>query len=478
MDESIVRYRKERVAHWNRVSPQYETPRRAGSSYHDVLRHYYRFLVPRGLRVLELGCAHGDLLACLEPSLGVGVDFSTEMVKCARQRHPKLSFILADAHDVPLKDRFDVIILSDLVNDLWDVQRMLENMRSLCHPGTRLILNSYNNLWRIPLSVAKFLKLGADLLEQNWLSPNDVRNLLALSGFEVVKHSPRILFPLKVPLLSKLANRYMVNFPPFSWFALTNFVIARPGPAQEQQVSNKKPSVSVIIPARNEAGNIEKIIKRVPGMGHSTELIFVEGHSRDNTYETIDRMIKQFPEKTCRLFRQPGNGKGDAVRLGFEEAQGDVLMILDADMTVPPEDLSRFYEALVSGKGEFINGVRLVYPLEDRAMRFFNILGNKFFSQAFSWLLEQPIKDTLCGTKVLRKHNYQSIVRNRHYFGDFDPFGDFDLLFGASKLNLKIVEVPIRYRSRSYGETNIDRWRHGWLLLKMVLFAAKRIKFV
>jgi glycosyltransferase involved in cell wall biosynthesis len=213
-------------------------------------------------------------------------------------------------------------------------------------------------------------------------------------------------------------------------------------------------------------------------MGSSTELVFVEGHSSDNTYETIQHAIAKYPGRKCKLFRQSGKGKGDAVRLGFQESEGDVLMILDADMTVPPEDLTRFFEVLASGKSEFINGVRLVYPLEDEAMRFFNILGNKFFSLAFTWLLGQPIKDTLCGTKVLSKKDYNTIAANRDYFGDFDPFGDFDLLFGAAKLNLKISEIPIRYRSRSYGDTNISRWRHGWLLVKMVVFAARRIKFI
>ena len=348
----------------------------------------------------------------------------------------------------------------------------------MIHAGSRLVLNFYNNLWRIPLSVIKQLGLGAKVLEQNWFSPQDVINLLELSGFEVIKRHPGILLPLQVPFLSNLANRYIVHLIPFNWFALTNFVVARSSPDLKQATGHNSHSVSVVVPARNEAGNIEKILERVPKMGSETELIFIEGHSSDNTYETIEVIIEKYPQKKCRLFRQSGKGKGDAVRLGFEKAYGDVLMILDADMTVPPEDLKRFFDALVAGKGDFINGVRLVYPLEDQAMRFFNILGNKFFSLAFSWLLGQPIKDTLCGTKVLCKRDYELIVKNRDYFGDFDPFGDFDLLFGAAKLNLKITEMPIRYRSRTYGDTNIDRWSHGWLLLKMVFFAAKRIKFI
>jgi glycosyltransferase involved in cell wall biosynthesis len=213
-------------------------------------------------------------------------------------------------------------------------------------------------------------------------------------------------------------------------------------------------------------------------MGRGTELVFVEGHSHDDTHAAIEREIAAHPDRPARLYRQAGRGKGDAVRLGFERARGDVLMILDADLTVPPEDLPRFYAALVSGKGEFINGVRLVYPMEKQAMRFLNLVGNKFFSLAFSWLLGQPVKDTLCGTKVLWHADYRLIEANRAYFGDFDPFGDFDLLFGAARLNLKIVDLPIRYRERSYGTSNIQRWKHGLLLLRMVLFAARRIKFI
>ena len=478
IDPGKYRYRKNRTAHWDRVSQKKEKPKRAAVFYHQLLQDYYRFLVPTGLRVVELGCGHGDLLSGLKPSFGVGIDFSREMLRIASKKHPDLTFIQADAQDIKIKDKFDVIVLSDLVNDLWDVQRVLEKLRNISHSGTRLVLNFNNNLWRMPLSVAKRLGLGAEVMEQNWFSPDDIYNLLKLSGFEVVQNRSMIFLPLNIPFLSTLFNRYLVHIPPFSWLALTNIVIARPDPARDKRNLRTSPSVSVIIPARNEAGNIEDILRRIPDLGRTTEIIFVEGHSSDHTFETIKKIIEQFAVKNCKLYRQIGAGKGDAVRLGFDKAEGDILMILDADMTVPPEELWRFYNAIVGGRGEFINGVRLVYPLEDQAMRFFNILGNKFFSLAFSWLLGQPIKDSLCGTKVLWKRDYEAIVKNRTYFGNFDPFGDFDLLFGAAKLNLKIAEMPIRYRARTYGNTNIDRWRHGWLLLKMILFAAKRIKFV
>jgi len=471
-------YQKNRISHWDRVSQQKYDPDRIGAFYHKLLQKYYRLMIPENLSVLEIGCGNGDLLSSLNPSCGVGIDFSNQMVRLAKKKYPDLYFLQADAHDLPLIRKFDVIILSDLVNDLWDVQQVFENVRRLCHPGTRLILNFYNNLWRLPLSCAKRADMGADVMEQNWFAPNDVENLLQLSGFEIISYRPRILFPLRIKYLSTLVNRYLINFPFFKWFALTNFVISRPVPVHGQPTSIEKPSVSIIVAARNEAGNIENIFKRLPHLGSETELILVEGHSTDNTYDKIKELIKKFPDINAKLFQQKGKGKGDAVRLGFERASGDILMILDADLTVPPEDLYRFTEALIKGRGEFINGVRLVYPMEDQAMRFFNMVGNKFFSLAFSWLLGQSIKDTLCGTKVMWKKDYMLLDKNRNYFGDFDPFGDFDLLFGAAKLNLKICEIPIRYRSRTYGDTNISRWRHGWLLLRMVIFAARRIKFI
>jgi SAM-dependent methyltransferase len=470
-------FQKIRMAHWDRVSDRKARPDRVGASYQELLENQYRYMITERMRVLEIGCGHGNLLAALNPSLGVGVDFSREMINRAASNHSHLFFIQADAHDIPLNMKFDIIILSDLVNDIWDVQTVFENLKKLCHSSTRLIINYYSNMWRMPLALARLMDWGADLLEQNWFDPHDVMNLLNLAGFEVIHNRPQILMPLNIPVLASLCNRWLVHFPPFAWLALTNIIAARPEPSIST-TSAPLPHVSIIVAARNEAGNIEAIFKRLPELGSGTELIFVEGHSTDNTYEVIEKFIQKYPEKKCRLFRQTGQGKGDAVQLGFEKAEGDILIILDADLTVAPEDLHRFVDALVSGKGEFINGVRLVYPMENRAMRFFNLIGNKFFSLAFSWLLGQPVKDTLCGTKVIWKRDYKRIAQNRKYFGDFDPFGDFDLLFGASKINLKIVDMPIRYCERTYGNTNISRWKHGLLLLKMVIFAARRIKFV
>lgn len=468
-------YKQQRIAHWDSLAQKRDHWQGWGGYYHRQIQKTYRFLCGNTAKVLEIGCGQGDLLASLNTAGGVGVDFSSAMIERARRKYPQLRFIQADAHEFELDEKFDVIILSDLVNDLWDLQTVLQRVAKLSMPSTRIILNFFSRLWELPLALAQKTGLAGRLLPQNWLTVEDMENLLHLADMEVVRRWEEILLPLPIPLVGGLCNRYLAKMWPFSMCDLTHFIVARPTP--HLPAADKPPRVSVIVPARNESGNIADIFRRTPQMGGGTELIFIEGWSRDDTYEAITKNIEQHPQTACKLFKQSGKGKGDAVRLGFAESTGDILMILDADLTMPPEDLPRFYDALVKGKGDFVNGVRLVYPMEKQAMRFLNLVANKFFSLAFSWLLGQSVKDTLCGTKVLWKKDYDLIAANRAYFGDFDPFGDFDLLFGAARLNLKITDLPIRYRERTYGTTNIQRWRHGWLLLQMVVFAARRIKF-
>jgi len=384
------RYRAERIAHWDEVARS--SDRRPGASaYHRRLEQIYRTLIPPRRRVLEIGCGDGDLLSSLDPEEGVGVDFSGEMIRRARARHPRLRLVECEAADLDrLGGTFDFIVLSDLINDLWDVQQVLEVIRTVSTPQTRVILNFYSRLWAPALAAARRLRLAQPTLAQNWLTIPDVTNLLQLADFEMIRHWEEVLFPLPLPLLAPLCNRVLVKLWPFRFLALSNFLVARL--ARPEGGSTPEPSVSVIVPARNEAGNIPAIFARTPTMGRETEIIFVEGHSRDDTFTAIEREIAGHPERTARLLRQTGVGKGDAVRLGFAEARGDVLMILDADLSVRPEDLPRFYDVLRSGKGEFVNGVRLVYPMEKQAMRVANFFGNKFFSWAFSWLLGQAIR--------------------------------------------------------------------------------------
>lgn len=469
-----ARYCTERIAHWNGVAQGPQEGSAFSRAYAARLADLYQQVIQPGWRVLEIGCGRGDLLAALAPARGVGVDFAPGMVEAARARHPHLEFLTQDAHELRVEGEFDAIVLSDVVNDLWDVQTVLARVKEHCSARTRVVFNFYSRLWELPLGAARTLGLARPQLRQNWLTPEDVENLLELAGLQRIRRSQEILLPAPVPVLGPLLNRVAVRLWPFRHLALTNLVVARPQPVQRARPA---PRVSVIVPARNEAGNIAAIVDRVPEMGAGTEIVFVEGHSRDDTVAAIERAIAGAPARRCKFLRQPGKGKGDAVRMGFDAAEGDVLMILDADLTVDPADLPRFYAALVEGKGEFVNGVRLVYPMEEKAMRFLNLLANKSFGLAFSWLLGQPIRDTLCGTKVLWRDDWRHIVAGRGHFGDFDPFGDFDLLFGAARLGLKIVDLPVRYGERTYGETNIQRFRHGLLLARMVLVAARRLKF-
>jgi ubiquinone/menaquinone biosynthesis C-methylase UbiE len=441
--------------------------------YQELMRRVYRFLVPPGVRVIEFGCSSGELLAALQPSLGTGVDFSPTIIARARAQYPAMDFHLAEATEFEGKEKYDYIVASDLVNDLPDVQAFLSSLHRLATPRTRLVLNFFNHVWRPVLVLAEKLGLKAPTPQQNWLCAEDMTNLLHLAGWELVKSERRILWPIKTPLLNSLLNRWIA--PLAGPFCLTTFLVARPRP---DLYPSRHYRCSIVIPARNEAGNIEAAVRRTPELGLGTEILFVEGHSTDATWDEIERVRRQFPDRDIQAIRQKGRGKGSAVREAFDVATGDVLFILDADLTVPPEQLTKFYDVTRSGLADFVNGVRLVYPMEDRAMRFFNMLGNKFFSMAFSWLLRQPVKDTLCGTKVLFREDYEAIARNRSYFGEFDPFGDFDLLFGAAKLNLRILDLPVRYQARTYGDTNIQRWRHGMLLLRMVVFAARRLKFL
>jgi len=423
--------------------------------YYQNLLSFYQFNIPANCHLLEIRNKNYSILKKLKPRKGVCVD-------------------LFNNQNLNLKEKFEYLILPDSLNQLDDIQKVIHQLRSLVTPESRIILNYYNFFWSPLLMLAEKLGLRKKQKQSNWLSSDDIYNLLALEGFEIIKTGKRFLFPIYLPVVSNLINRYIGNLPIVNKLCLINYIIARPIIIKK----DKQLTVSVVIPARNEKGNIENAVKRLPKMGQHTEIIFVEGHSKDGTYQEIKRVTKKYKSLDIKYTKQDGVGKGDAVKKGFAVAQGDILMILDADLTVAPEELLKFYFAIASGKGEFINGSRLVYPMEKQAMRTLNILGNKFFSIAFSWMLSQKIKDTLCGTKAISLKNYRKIVANQGYFGDFDPFGDFDLIFGSAKLNLKFIEIPIKYKARKYGETNISRFKHGWLLLKMTLFSLRKIKFV
>jgi SAM-dependent methyltransferase len=444
----------------------------AGRFYRKLLYRAYKRAIPSGSSVLEIGCGSGELLSYFTDCQVAGIDLSPKQIEAAKKRIPNGKFFCMAAEEISLPDRYDFIVISDAVNLFADVQVVFQNLRSISKPSTRLILNFHNTFWRPIIALAKRLGLAVETPAYSWLNRYDLENLLWLANWQVIRNDARVLLPIPIPVIESLFNRWLAPLLPT--FCLVYFLVARLPVARRSEGN----SVTIVVPARNEAGNIESIVKRLPQFEQPVELIFIEGHSSDNTWEEILRVKAAYPQMNIVAMRQSGKGKGNAVRDAFAAATKDILIILDADQTVPPEDVPRFIEALVSGRCEFANGVRLVYPMEDQSMQFANMCANYAFGVIFAWLLGQRVKDTLCGTKCLYRQDYEVIAANRSYFGDFDPFGDFDLLFGASKLNLHIADIPIRYRQRTYGTTNIQRWRHGVMLLRMVLLAARKLRFV
>lgn len=458
--------------YFENIAPTRDKWKKRNRFYQKTIEQQFAFIIPEGSTVLELGCATGDLLNAVKPGKGIGVDFSGTVIEIAKKKYPHLEFHQADAIEYSPDIRIDYIIVSDLISSLWDIQAFFRKVRTYVTPRTKIIISSYSYIWEPVLKLGETLGLKAKQPLQNWLSIKDIENVLHLENFEIIKVEKKLLFPKYIPLLNLVVNKFLANLPGINSLNLINFITARPVFSEPKEYS-----VSIVVPARNEKGNIENAIRQTPQFGSHQEFIFIEGFSSDGTYEEMLRVKEAYPELDIKVMKQTGKGKGNAVREAFDIASCDILMILDADLTTPPEDMPKFYDALRNNKGEFINGCRLVYPMEKEAMRFLNFLANKFFGWFFSYLLGQRMKDTLCGTKVLFKNDYQKIIANRSYFGDFDPFGDFDLLFGAAKLNLKIVEVIVHYRDREYGSTQISRFSHGWLLIKMSIFAARKIKF-
>jgi len=468
--------------YYNNNSLKIDESKRRTKGYYNELKRFLSSVIIPGQKVLDIGCGNGDMLASLDVARGVGIDISAGMIELARKKHAnnELSFFVGDAQDpallTGLNEKFDVVLLCNSITEMHDVQAVFEALHTVCHPRTRIIVISYSRVWQIPLQIAEWLGFKVKNPVNNWLSSDIVREMLQTAEYDIIRGANYIIFPFNLGPVSRWINRYVGNLPLISELNLMFGIIARP--IKQASVPAKEPTCSIVIPCRNEAGHLQQLSDRLPALRDGSEVIWIEGNSTDDTAERIREMIERNPEKNWRFLQQPGKGKGDAVRHAFASARGDILIILDADVTVAPEDLPKFINLLARNKAEFVNGCRLIYPMDEKAMRFLNLLGNRFFAKLFSYLLGQKVRDTLCGTKVLWRSDYEKIAANRNYFGDFDPFGDFDLLFGAARLNLKILDLPVRYGERTYGTTNISRFRDGFLLLKMSGIAAKKLKFI
>jgi len=477
--QSFSRRKRSLLDHFEASGGEQYRGGKFNSAYREDDHKFMRFLIPPGKRVLELGCGRGDLLAALKPSYGVGVDFSAKTVARARELHPDLQFVLGDVEDpatlAPIEGPFDYIVIADTIGMFEDIDGTLRLVLDLCAPSTRIIIAYYSHLWEPILKLGELLKVKSRQSEINYIATADFLNLMDLADLEVISHEQRQLIPLRCFGLGPFINRYVAPLPVIRQLCLRSYIVGRP----VRQFPDRKLSVSIVIPCRNEKGNIENTILRMPKFASAQEILFVEGNSSDGTFEECERVREAYKDSSnIKVLKQNGKGKGDAVRKGFAAATGDVLMILDADLTMPPEALPKYHAVIETGKAEFVNGTRLIYPMEHEAMRPLNLVANRCFAYLFSYLVNTRMTDTLCGTKVLLRKDYEVLARERDYFGNFDPFGDFDLIFGAAKQNLKIIETPIHYKARTFGETQISRFRDGWLLLKMVWFAYRKLKAV
>ena len=471
--------KRDLLDHYESNGDELDRWRAFNAAYHDDDRKFMQFLIPPGKRVLELGCGRGDLLAALKPAYGIGIDFGAATVAKANARHPELHFVLGDVEDpqtlAGIEGPFDYIVIADTIGMFEDIDGTLKLVNHLCEPATRIVISYYSHLWEPVLKLAEALRLRSRQPKINFIATADFRNLMDLADFELISHEQRQLLPRRWLGIGPFINRFIAPLPGIRQLCLRTYIVGRP----VRSFPDRKFSASILIPCRNERGNIENAILRMPRFGSRQEILFVEGNSSDGTFAECERVRDAYMDSwDIKVLRQDVKGKGDAVRKGFAAATGDVLMILDADLTMPPEALPKYHAVIEAGKAEFVNGTRLIYPMENEAMRPLNFIANRCFAYLFSYLVNTRLTDTLCGTKVLLRKDYEVLARERGYFGNFDPFGDFDLILGAAKQNLKIIETPIHYKARTFGETQISRFRDGWLLLKMVWFAYRKLKAI
>ena len=455
-----------------RVASKRDNWIRSNRYFYDKLKGILRFIVEPRRRVLEIRSQTGHLLASVNPARGVGVEISDSLVAIAQANHPGLQFVTAVPEELALNEKFDYVIVSHIF-DMVDILSALERVHEHCTEQARVVVINYNQLWQPILEWASKIRLRTPFVEPNWLDEQDLRGFLALAGFRVVRVHRFLLFPKWIPVLSWLFNDVIGRLPLLKRLCLMEVLVARPVPQPKRE---EDVSVSVVVPCRNEQGNVQSVVERMPNMGRHTEIIFGDDKSTDGTAEEVRRMQELYPQKAIRLVNGPGICKAENVWTCFAAATGDILMILDADMTVMPEELPYFFRAIVRGSGEFINGSRLVYPVPKAAMKVANRIGNKLFGLTFSFLLDQRIKDTLCGTKVLWREDWKRIAPNLGFWGVKDLWGDYELLFGAAKLHLEIVEIPVHYQERVYGVTKMTSvFRNGMRMLRICWAAWRRL---
>jgi ubiquinone/menaquinone biosynthesis C-methylase UbiE len=451
--------------HFDEIAKNYDYWKKKNWYYYSTIKSFIRRVVPERSRVLEIGCGTGEILASLNPSYGVGIDISAQMVKLATQKFPQHSFIHSPIEDLKLEEKFDYIVMVDVVDHVYDVMDVFKSVYRFCKPTTRVILTTINPWWDPILMLME--KIGAKMPEgpHNFIEKGNLTKILDLMDFSLSYSGYLLLFPKHIPVLSFLANAIGTRLWGLNKMSSVQYMIIEPRP---QNTTDLHLGCSVIIPCYNEGGNIQEAIKRVPKMGRETEIVVVNDGSKDDTAQQVRALQNMYPNLKLVDY-SPNRGKGKAVQAGFEASTQEIVMILDADMTVPPEELPRFFSPLNKGLCQFVNGTRMVYPMQSESMRTANLFGNKIFGLIMSFLTQQSLTDTLCGTKALYRKDLKRIKWG------LDRWGDFDLLFGAAKMGSKIMEVPVHYMSRKAGQSKMKSFRHCLHLLRACLLGFREL---
>jgi len=470
---ALERRVKEVREHYERICERRADYIAKNAYYYEQIFQLLRFIIPPGKRVLQVGCLTPDFLNAVAPSFGVGIDLSERQVELANRRFPHLRFQVHEDYDVRNVGAFDHVIITD-INDQADPIASLRALASVMNDQTRVIVQNYNHLWEPLLRLTEWLGQKFPLPLQNWLSTPEVANILTLCDYEPLQVYRRVLAPKKFPVLSGVANTFVARLPVVERLSMICLTIARPLP---RGTAKHARSVSVVVPCRNEVGNVAAAVERIPDLGSHTEIIFCDDKSTDGTADEVRRLQKLYPERDIKLYDGPGISKALNVRTGFDHARGEIIMILDADLTTMPEELRYFYDVIATGKGEFVYGSRFVFPMEGEAMRPLNIAGNRFFSRIFSFVLGQRITDTLCGTKALWRLHWPAIRALAGSWGTDDRWGDYDLILGAAKLHLRLIDLPVHYQERVSGVTKMTkRFRNGLIMARMCWAAFVKFK--
>jgi SAM-dependent methyltransferase len=451
-------------AHFNALAADYRALKARNGYYNGCLTRWCQSLVPPGRTVLDVGCGRGDVLAAVRPGRGVGVDICPEMTLRAQADHPGFEFITGPIEDFSEPGRFDAALCINTLEYMWDVGAVLDAVHATLRDNGRLLVTTANPLWSPVFHVASALGLRIPECRRLFITQLDLVNMLELHGFDIVYQRMDLALPKRIPGLSALVNWTLSRIPGVRHLCSTQLVVARKIPRTRRDYS-----VSMVIPCHNERDNVQRCVREARRLGTSTEVIFVDDGSTDGTASAIDPGLN--PDLEVRVISySPNRGKGSAVKAGFDAARGDIVVIVDADLTTHPEELQPLYEAFAMGRAEFVNGTRFVYPMEGRAMKWLNYMGNRLFTILVSLIMERRVSDTLCGTKAMFRSDYRHMVMGR------DPWGDYDVLFGAAQLRLVLRELPLHYRERTAGQSKMKSLRHTLNLLRMCWWGFWQVK--